>query len=509
MNPTTINYELDVYKALFESAAEGLVVADFSGTIRMVNPRIQELFGYAPKEVIGQSIEFLLPERIRERHVGMRDSFHQNPSRRSMGRGRDLNARRKDGTEFPVEVSLNHFRVNGDRLVMALITDITLRKEAEEKLANLNQDLEVRVRARTRELHDSQRLFNLIARNFPSGSINVFDRNLNYIYVEGKELYKMGVTSEKLTGTSYLDHVDPELHEEIREHFETVFQGKDAVFEIAHKGHQYEMSAVGLPNEEGEIEQILVVEHNISRQKEAQEEVRRALETERELNELKSRFVSMASHEFRTPLSTILTSASLVSRYELPEQAERRQKHLQRIQNSVRNLTSILDDFLSLDKLETGKIHCYPEPFQLKEHIEDIVEEMEVILKEGQTLVVDYDGANDVVLDPRLVRNALINLISNAIKYSPEATQITIRVRNNGELVTMEVIDQGIGIPEEDQQHIFDRFFRATNAINIQGTGLGLNIVRKYLLLMNGDIRFESIPGQGTTFFIHLPAHIK
>lgn len=508
MTQAEVNYELEVYRALFESATEGLIVADAHGKILMANPRIQELFGYDLSEMIGSEVEILLPKKIHTVHKTYRKGYFDAPVRRSMGSGRDLYARRKDGSEFPVEVSLNHFQLKGETLAMALITDISLRKKAESELEALNMGLEAQVRLQTREIRESQRLFSLIARNFPGGSINVFDRDLNYVYVEGKELYRMGVTSDKLTGTSYLDHLDPELRDTMQERLLPVFEGKNAVFEISHKSNEYELSAVGLPDDDGAINQILVVEHNISRQKEEQEEVKRALEKERELNELKSRFVSMASHEFRTPLSTILTSASLVSRYDQPDHAPKREKHLSRIRNSVRNLTSILDDFLSLDKLETGNIYSHPEPFELPPLIEGLVEEMEVLLQEDQQLEYVHEGESNSTLDPRLIRNVLINLVSNAMKYSTFGATIFLRSFHDGNEIRLEVEDQGIGIPEEEQQYIFERFFRATNVINIQGTGLGLNIVQKYLRLMDGEIYFESESGKGTTFFIRLPAHI-
>lgn len=497
-----------VYKALFESATEGLLVVDQHGSIILTNPRISELFGYPEGDLLGQKIEILLPEKVRGNHDQHREGYMKSPSRRSMGIGFDLAGRRKDGSEFPVEISLNSFRNNGDHLVMALVTDITMRKNAEQNLEQMNAELENRVRQRTIELRNSQRLYNLIARNFPNGSINVFDRELNYIFVEGKELYKLGLTSDRLTGTNYLSHLDPEIRGFIKEQLMPVFEGQNSTFEVAFKGNQYEINAVGLPDEEGKIDQILVVEHNISRQKQAQEEVKRALEKERELNVLKSRFVSMASHEFRTPLSTILTSTSLLARYEKPEHVEKREKHMARIKNSVRNLTGILDDFLSLDKLETGAVACNPMAFDFKALMAEVVEEMSVLLKPQQHIRWEFSGDPNVTLDPKLLKNILINLLSNASKYSPEGSEIELTGEQSGDQLRVEVNDQGIGIPMEEQVYLFDRFFRATNATNIQGTGLGLNIVKKYLQLMSGEISFRSSPGYGTSFTIDLPTKL-
>lgn len=504
------NIPLDsIYEALFQSATEGLVVANQYGTIVLANPRTSELFGYSKEEMLGQKVEILLPMKLREIHEEFRDKFYENPVRRAMGNGFALAGRRKDGSEFPVEVSLNHFFLSDQTLVMALVTDITARKQAEGELARLNAELEERVKERTSQLRDSQRLYSIIARNFPNGSINVFDREFNYILVEGKELYKMGVTSEMLTGTNYLAQLDDEIRDYIRLHLEPVFEGKNSGFEVSYKGNTYEINATGLPGEDGSIDQILVVEHNISRQKQAEARVYAALEKERELNELKSRFVSMASHEFRTPLSTILSSASLLSRYDKPEHHERKEKHITRIQSSVRNLVGILEDFLSLDKLEAGKIGCQPVEFELIGVIDEVVGDMELNLKKDQRIELNNQVTDRVHLDPKLLRNILINLVSNAIKYSPEGSVVGIDSYTEEDFIFIKVKDQGIGIPKEEQVHLFDRFFRAGNVTNIQGTGLGLNIVQKYLGLMQGEITFKSEESIGSEFIVKLPVILK
>lgn len=243
----------------------------------------------------------------------------------------------------------------------------------------------------------------------------------------------------------------------------------------------------------------------IQRLAESKREVMRALEREKELNELKSRFVTTASHEFRTPLGTILSSVSLISRYEAQADSEKRKKHVERIKSAVTNLTEILNDFLSIEKLEEGIVRCNPEPFNLSMLVREVSEDMRGIAKKGQIIEIVYEGEEFVNLDRQLLKNALINLISNAIKYSPEDKTIEVRSNNTAEQLQIEIQDQGIGIPEEEQANIFERFYRARNANNIQGTGLGLNIVRKYIDLMNGTVSFTSSPGTGTTFTVQIP----
>jgi signal transduction histidine kinase len=447
----------------------------------------------------------LIPTRFTDRHVGQRTGFLQNPSRRSMGAGMDLTAMRKDGSEFPVEISLNHFDIEGMRFVMALISDITKRKETERELAMLNQELEHRVQERTRELAESQHLYGVIARNFPNGIIMVFDRDFDYVFVEGRELFKMGVSSQQLVGTNYLARLSPDARQTIEERLREAFDGKNVNLELVVNDKNYELHAVPLRDAEGIIDRILVVEMNVTQHKRAEQSIMLALEKERQLNELKSRFVSMASHEFRTPLSTILTSLSLAARYAAPDQEASRLKHYNRIRSSVHNLTSILNDFLSLDKLESGKIACNPEPFDLQRLLEDLIDEMQGICKEGQVIDLTYTGDHQVTMDPNMLRNILVNLVSNAIKYSAEHKPVEVSTSVQDGKVLVAVRDHGIGIPEADQKHMFERFFRSQNATNIQGTGLGLNIVKKYLDLMGGDIWFESAQGVGSVFSVVLP----
>jgi signal transduction histidine kinase len=257
---------------------------------------------------------------------------------------------------------------------------------------------------------------------------------------------------------------------------------------------------------DGNIDQILMVEQNITSKKQAEEDMKRALEKEKQLNELKSRFVSMASHEFRTPLSTILSSSSLVEKYlakndtDLAIIKENTSRHLKRIKSSVGNLTSILNDFLSLDKLEQGAVEVKPSYFNIDKFAEELIDEIQATFKKGQKIIYKHSGKTNVYLDKQMLKNILYNLISNASKYSPEdsITEFTSNIDKSG--LAISVADQGMGIPDTDQMHLFERFFRAKNVTNIQGTGLGLNIVRRYADLLNGKVSFSSKEGKGTIF---------
>jgi PAS domain S-box-containing protein len=234
-------------------------------------------------------------------------------------------------------------------------------------------------------------------------------------------------------------------------------------------------------------------------------EVTQSLEREKELNEMKSRFVAMASHEFRTPLTAILSSLALVDTYKNECHEEKRKKHIERIKSSVTNLTEILNDFLLLDKAEQGKVEIFMERFDLAEFAEDIIEETNGILKQGQRISFLYNGEKEIVQDKKMLRHVFLNLLSNAIKYSGEDKIVYFSIEASQGLVNVKVKDEGIGIPDDEQQHLFDKYYRAKNATNIQGTGLGLSIVKRHVELLNGTISFISKFGEGTTFTIGFP----
>jgi signal transduction histidine kinase len=267
-------------------------------------------------------------------------------------------------------------------------------------------------------------------------------------------------------------------------------------------------------NEERTLMQTIVIDRSLQKQYETELESKveertgqltASLKREHAMNEMKSRFVSIASHEFRTPLAAISTSISLIGSYSTDEQEEKRNKHIGRIKSSIRNLTDILNDFLSLDKLEQGKVEVVKETFDLHEFAIDIVEEVNGMLKPGQQVDLSYLGEKEIEQDKKILRHVILNLLSNAIKYSGENKKIGLSIEACPERVRIDVQDRGIGIPAEEQEKLFSQFFRARNAAGIQGTGLGLNIVKRYVELLHGTISFASTPGIGTTFTVGFP----
>lgn len=502
-----MDFSSEIYKNLFENAREGMLLTDSKGTIKLTNKSFLEIFGYDnDKELINQAIEKVIPRKHKKAHKTYTKDYVKKPEVRKLGKGKLLYGERRDGSVFPAEVSLSYFNNSKNELmVLAFVIDITERKKQEDEIIELNAKLEEKVEDRTKELKNSYQLFSQIARNFPKGTINVFDKSLNYIFVEGQELYKLGVNSQQLVGSNYLTRLNPSIAKKIQPILRKVFDGESKNFEIETNGSHYQINAVPLPETNNNIERILVVEKNITEEKIAEEKIKKALEKEIELNELKSRFVTMASHEFRTPLSAIYSSATLLSKYTTGEQQNKRDKHIVRIKTTVNSLTQILNDVLSLSKAEEGITKVEYKEVKVKEFCAEVSEEVQTIARRGQEIIYNHIGSNIIVCDPDLMKKITLNLLSNALKYSHDKGKVNIDTQVLNNELTIAVKDRGIGIPLAEQNKLFNRFFRADNVANIEGTGLGLNIVKKYVELLSGRITFTSIPGEETIFIIKIP----
>lgn len=406
------NQSLKHFFLLYENATEAIIIADELGKIVLANPTACRFFGYEEDELLKRPIDMLVPVNKRESHPHKRMSYVKAPSNREMGKGRDLAALRKDGTEFPVEISLSSYKDRKRTYVIAFIIDITIRKNSEQiilqnnlsleklsrELSSLNEDLEKKVESRTKDLTSAM-------------------ENLEKSRIELKE----------------------------------------------------------------------------------------ALNKEKELSEIKSRFVSMASHEFRTPLSTVLSSTSLLERYTMEADQPKREKHIFRIKESVRHLNTLLEDFLSLGKLEENKIMIVKSPEKIANLLSQIIEEVEANKKEGQQIIFNYNARPTGLTDKNLLRSIGINLLTNAIKFSGENGIIQIDCTEENEMLKLVVTDNGIGIPEEDMSNLFSTFFRSKNVTNIQGTGLGLHIIKRYIDLLGGEISIKSEIEKGTSVTVNLP----
>ena len=408
---------LDIFHILLSAVSEGVIIVDEHQKIVEANESVERIFGYERKELLKKPLNILIPPKYHAGHGAHFKSFINQNEKSQMGQGRDFFGIRKDGQIFPVEIGLNNFNIYDNNFVMALISDISIRKQRELEKQKSNERLEREVERRTSELKKA--------------------------IVNQKRLIKK------------------------------------------------------LDNE------------NIKRKK-AEAETKIALDKEKELNELKTKFLSLVSHEFKTPLSGILTSALLLRKYKTTEQQEKRDKHIQTITDEVHYLDTILNDFLSLDKLDKGKANYNYDAFKISKVVNEVVYNANILLKDGQK--INYpENIDDISLyqDEKIVELALSNLVNNAIKYSFENTRIDLDVVQNEVMTIFKVKDNGIGIPLKDQKNIFNRYFRAENVLLTQGTGIGLNIVKDHLNNLNGKIYFESKENEGSIFTIELPNNAK
>lgn len=526
--------------ALFENVSEAILLIDDEGRIVIGNPGSERIFGYTREQLQGMMIEQLIPQRYRLEHVGWRKGFLHDHSNRQIGTGKCLFGLRKEGTEFPVELGLSTFQDNEKVFVIAFVTDITRRKEQEaqilaqyKELQHYNEKLEEEVRLRTSELcralesvrntnenlvhqidermviedqlRKSQILYKAVARNFPDGIIAILSREMKFVFVEGRELAGFHPRAESNERGSFegLHKIVLERHaRDVRK----AFEGDKVNFEMEVENKFYDVIATPLKESDRPASEALIVIRNITRYKKYEHGLKLALDKEKQLNVLKSTFVSNVSHEFRTPLSTILSSVFLLENYNKPDAEIQKKIYITRIRRSVNTLTELLEDFLSLEKLSEGKVGVNYSHFSLSAFLEEFVAELDGIRKPGQRIELLMDDRPDfVITDRSILSNILNNLVSNAIKYSPVDGVIQLSTRIESGLLTLNVKDNGMGIPTKDQQHIFERFFRAPNAANIQGTGLGLNLVKKYFTLLHGNVSFSSVPEIGSTFSITIP----
>lgn len=615
----------EILQVLSDAVSEGIVVVDESQHIVSTNTTASSMFGYTADELVGQPLNILIPSSYRSEHTHHFSSFYHNSKKRRMGHGSPLFGLRKNQEQFPVEVGLNPFPLYGKTYVMALVMDISKRKEIEQQLNLKSTALEAAgngiIISDARQKHNPIIYFNtafqemtgyaadeilgnnsrflqsddrdqegiakirlamekgescqVTLRNYrKNGSMfwneltinpikskegevthyigiqtditqrrmaeeernyltKIFDNSLNEIYVFDVDTFKfinvnygaqknLGYTLEELHSMTPVD-IKPgysiekfktrvatlQTKAQNKIEFETVHQRKD--------GTTYPVYVNLERSFLGEREVFISIVLDISEQKnytkklENTVEVRThqlklALAKEKELNELKTKFLSLVSHEFKTPLSGILTSSMLLSKYKLETQQHNRDKHIRIITEKVHYLNTILNDFLSIERLETGKVNYKFSTFRLSKVLNEVVYNANMLLKEGQE--VKYpDNIDDVFLtqDEKTIELALSNLLHNAIKYSSEHSVITIKITQNVKETVFEISDTGIGIPEKDQKNIFNRYFRAENALTTQGTGIGLNIVKSNIENLGGSMSFTSEEHVGSTFTLHIP----
>jgi signal transduction histidine kinase len=382
----------------------------------------------------------------------------------------------------------------------------SLTSEKDQAVSNLlatTVDLKQQINERLtieQELLKRKKLQDAMAHNFPDGVICVLNTDMKFILADGGEMEELGLlkTNKKHENTALNLSAIPEL--------KNAFKGEQISTEIRVNNKSYTLNGVPIPDANNQINEVLVVIRNITDQKNLENNLIKALEREKELNVLKSQFVTMASHKFRTPLSTILSSVFLLENYTDADYELEKTAFFDKIKRSVHNLTALLNDYLSLGKLEEGKLKVTYTETDIKAFFNEFLQEIGSIKKVKQKIHFTHDGIECTVMtDKFLLKNILTNLLSNAIEYSPHDAEIELHAELKKETLKIRVTDQGIGIPENEQHQIFKRFYRGQNANNIEGTGLGLNIAKKYIRLLKGTIEFTSQLNKGTTFIAIIP----
>jgi PAS domain S-box-containing protein len=533
--PQTFNTIPNQYELFFKSASIGIIIADEAGVIISANDCMLRSTGYELNELVNEPVDLIIPLRSGRTYSSQHFKSIQQSGRESRVDGQVFHAKRKDGSIYPVEVSLNHYSLAGSDYFVAFVSDATRRVDDQLRIQKLYGELELTIENRTKELSRTLQVLEMLNEKMEhllisqraildnarvmlfamnnDGTIRFFNPEATRLtgYTEKEVVLKKNPTlfidpiSVQIFRDTFYNKHGVHFNEEmdvIREKaLRNEINGHECRF--VHKDGTYfpvSLTITPILHKNNQINGFMGLAVDLTDRKKAELNLLEALSKEKKLGDMKSRFVSLASHEFRTPLSTILSSAYLVEKYTAAEDQPKRSKHLSRIINTVNNLTLLLNDFLSVGKIEDGRLAVHPTLFDVRVFMESLLSEIRPLLKKGQTVQYHHQGSLDFVLDTSLLKNILLNLLSNAIKFSPEQIPIILSTNIVEDELNIQVSDKGIGIPLEDQEHLMDRFYRATNAAHIQGTGLGLYIVSKYVESMGGDMNFQSRPDQGTTF---------
>ena len=500
-------------------------------------------FGYTQLDLIGQKVDSLIPNRFYSTHIIQRNNYFVQAQNRPMGSDLNLVGLKKDGTKFPVQINLCSCQVNGDQLIVAFINDSSTHKRAEAEIIRLNEVLEATVEKRTRDLQytleqleksrdqlEASLSFQkaildnagaMIIATDKRGVLKLFnpEASLNIGYSQEEVvnnctpiLFHNRSEIERKRSSLFLEfgiNIDDEFEVLVERAKRNIHEEEQCTF-IRRNGEPLPVSLTisSIRDSTGEISGFMWIAIDISARKKAEENLYESLKKEKELGELKSRFVSMASHEFRTPLSAILSSAYLIEKHTKTDDQPKREKHLQRIFSSVNMLTNILNDFLSLGRIEEGKLLVNLSQINIRELMISIARDMKSTLKKHQKIRCFHEGNPYVLLDPSLLKHIVMNLVSNASKFSFEKSPIEITTISSDSHVFISVKDFGMGIAADDQRHLKERFFRGANAVNIQGTGLGLHIVSKYAELLNGVVECNSELEKGTEFVVKFDKQI-
>jgi PAS domain S-box-containing protein len=496
-----IKKRLMLKKKALKSANNGIVITDAlkpDNPITYFNPAFQKLTGYSKEELLNKNCRFLQKDdRQQEAISKLKNAIEKGNSCQVT-----LRNYKKDGTLFWNNLHLTPI-TNKKGIVtnyIGILNDITDIKKIEEEKNHLATIFDESL-----------------------NEIHVFDaKTLKFINVNYGAQKSLGYTLDEFMNMTPIDITPYNDEAEFRETIDVLQNDNIEKLEVEtvhlrKDGTQYPVKTHLQLSKLGERDVYVAIILDITEQKnhtkkleeivaKRTEELKVALAAEKELNELKTKFLSLVSHEFKTPLSGILSSTILLSKYKSEDQQDKRDKHIKTITNEVNYLNNILTDFLSVERLEKGTYNYKFNTFKVSKVVNEVIYSANMLLKEGQN--INYpDNIDDISLhqDEKIIELALSNLVHNAIKYSEENSVINIDITQTKESTIFKIKDNGIGIPLKDQKNIFNRYFRAENALLTQGTGIGLNIVKDHINNLKGEIYFESTENKGSIFTIKIP----
>lgn len=526
------------FRLLSELAPIGIFCADAQGTIVYENPYLQSISGFQEGENVSRSWKHQLHPEDAEAVSQYFQKFIEDQSSWVS----EFRLKTADEETLWVLGQATPMRLEtGLTGYMGTITDISSQKRSEIVLQHLNERLEQRVADRTDALQQANlklrienaiRKHHVYKRQRAEQALNMAKNQLQAVLDAvpgcvawvGEDLHYLGVNRlmAEIFGRSPEDFVNQKvdfIKNQSVESFSSFFKSFFATcqnsatpktgsatqeLEVVVDKRSIYYLAVAQLYLEGQAAVFVILD--ITERKQAELEIHRALEKTQELSELKSRFISIASHEFRTPLTTIFSASELLEHYGDRWTLEKKLAYLKQIQESVNHMTGLLNDVLIISAGEAGKLKFEPEVFNIIEFCQTLIEEVKPGSPCKNTINFSYPEAiPPVSLDKKLLRHILSNLLSNAVKYSLAHQPIDFSLTVSATNLIFAIADRGIGIPPEDQVHLFDPFHRAGNVGTISGTGLGLSIVKKAVDLHSGTIDVKSAVGQGSQFTVSLP----
>ncbi len=487
------------FRELVDAAPDGLLVCDQTGKILLVNAEALRMFGYARDELLGRTIEVLVPAGIRARHHHHVASFVRSSRLRPMGSGLDLHGSRKDGTEFPVEISLSPIESAGGMMVTAGIRDITERRALERETRRANAYLTSAVDA----VHEAFALFDEQDRVV---MVNSAGRHLLGSGLGGGIIGQTFATVlDGALNAGAFDFSD-ESRETLLQRWLAYHAAPTGTLDVRTGTGRYLRVTERKTAEQGTVAMIADVTDDI----EHAAELSAARVAAEAASAAKSEFLSSMSHELRTPLNSILGFAQLLERDRKNPLDPRQIERLQYVMRGGEHLLRLIDDVLDLAKIEAGGVTISIEPVGLQEVLGEVMHTLEPLAARAQIRIATQQPATppQVTADRTRLAQILMNFGSNAIKYGRPGGELVFRVEPKARTVRVTVVDDGIGIPDHKRDKIFEPFQRAgQEAGPIEGTGIGLTISKRLAEMMDGTVGFKSSDGVGSEFWIEIPVH--